>query len=52
MLGSVIGVLVLGMIKTIISFQGTLSSWWTRIIIGVLLLVFVVVQRFATRRRA
>ena len=31
----------------LISFDGTLSSWWTRIIIGVLLLVFVVVQRFA-----
>jgi len=51
-LGSVLGVLVLGLIQTIITFQGTLSSWWTKIFIGVLLLVFVVLQRaIAARRR-
>jgi simple sugar transport system permease protein len=50
--GSVIGVLVLGTIQTFISFDGTLSSWWTKIVIGVLLLVFVVVQRFMTRRQS
>ena len=50
-LGSLLGVLVLGMIKTIISFDGTLSSYWMRIITGLLLLAFVVVQRFATRRQ-
>ena len=33
--GSLLGVLVLGIIQTFISFDGTLSSWWTRIIIGV-----------------
>ena len=44
--GSVLGVLVLGLIQTFISFEGTLSSWWTRIVIGLLLLVFVVLQRF------
>jgi galactofuranose transport system permease protein len=44
-IGSVLGVLVLGTIQTIISFEGTLSSWWTKIVIGVLLLVFVVLQR-------
>lgn len=49
--GSLIGVLVLGTIQTFINFDGTLSSWWTRIAIGVLLLVFVVIQRFATRRQ-
>ena len=49
--GSLLGVLVLGIIKTLISFDGTLSSYWIRIITGVLLLAFVVVQRFATRRR-
>ncbi|MGF9754357.1 galactofuranose ABC transporter, permease protein YjfF [Microvirga sp. 0TCS3.31] len=51
-LGSLLGVLVLGMIKTLIAFDGTLSSYWIRIITGLLLLAFVVVQRFATRRRA
>ena len=50
-LGSLLGVLVLGMIQTFISFDGTLSSWWTRITIGVLLLIFVVMQRFMTRRQ-
>jgi ribose/xylose/arabinose/galactoside ABC-type transport system permease subunit len=49
--GSLLGVLVLGLIQTFISFDGTLSSWWTRITIGVLLLAFVVLQRFITRRQ-
>ncbi|MFJ9390963.1 galactofuranose ABC transporter, permease protein YjfF [Nocardioides sp. NPDC101246] len=48
--GSLLGVLVLGTIQTFISFDGTLSSWWTRITIGVLVLVFVVAQRVLTRR--
>ncbi|MDO9397444.1 MAG: sugar ABC transporter permease YjfF, partial [Herbiconiux sp.] len=50
--GSFIGVLVLGVIQTFISFDGTLSSWWTRISIGLLVLVFVIVQRFMTRRQS
>ena len=50
--GSVLGVLVLGLIQTFISFEGTLSSWWTRIVIGALLLVFVVLQRFLVRHRS
>jgi simple sugar transport system permease protein len=49
--GSFLGVLVLGTIQTFISFDGTLNSWWTRIAIGVLLLVFVMIQRLATRRQ-
>ena len=51
-LGSALGVLVLGTIQTFISFDGNLSSWWTKITIGVLLLVFVVIQRIFTRRPA
>lgn len=51
-LGSVLGVLVLGTIQTILSFEGTLSSWWSRIVIGLLLLVFVVLQRVLARRGA
>jgi simple sugar transport system permease protein len=50
-LGSVLGVLVLGLIQTIITFEGTLSSWWTKIVIGVLLLIFVALQRILTLRR-
>jgi simple sugar transport system permease protein len=48
--GLLLGVLVLGLIQTFLSFEGTLSSWWTRIVIGVLLLVFVVLQRAFLRR--
>jgi len=51
-LGSALGVLVLGTIQTIITFQGTLSSWWTKIFIGALLLVFIILQKVLTRRRA
>jgi galactofuranose transport system permease protein len=51
-LGSVLGVLVLGLIQTIITFEGTLSSWWTKIVIGALLLVFVVLQRVLSVRRS
>jgi simple sugar transport system permease protein len=50
--GSLLGVLVLGIIKSLISFDGTLSSYWTRIVIGALVLVFVVIQRLMTRRQS
>lgn len=49
--GSMIGVFVYGMIKTIINFLGVDQSW-TRITIGALLLVFVVVQRLIVARSA
>lgn len=48
-IGSMIGVLVYGIIKTIIAFMGAEQSW-TRIIIGGLLLLFIVVQRFIVTR--
>ncbi|MEV4624481.1 galactofuranose ABC transporter, permease protein YjfF [Asanoa sp. NPDC049573] len=51
LIGTVLGVLVLGLIQTIITFQGDLSSWWTKIFIGILLFVFIVLQRAVTRRR-
>ena len=51
LLGTVLGVLVLGVIQTIITFQGTLSSWWTKIFIGALLLVFIILQKVLTARR-
>jgi simple sugar transport system permease protein len=49
--GSVFGVLVLGTVQTLISFEGTLSSWWTKIVIGVLLLAFIALQRLIVRRQ-
>ncbi|SEA33093.1 simple sugar transport system permease protein [Thalassobacillus cyri] len=48
--GSVVGVLILGIIQTLIVFEGTLSSWWTKIAIGVLLLLFIVFQRLSSVR--
>ncbi|XAH25002.1 galactofuranose ABC transporter, permease protein YjfF [Xylophilus sp. GW821-FHT01B05] len=48
--GTLFGVLMLGIIQTLISFDGTLSSWWTRIVIGALLFVFCLLQRFITSR--
>ncbi|HEY9066357.1 MAG TPA: galactofuranose ABC transporter, permease protein YjfF [Burkholderiaceae bacterium] len=51
--GTLFGVLILGIIQTLISFDGTLSSWWTRIGVGALLFVFCLLQRvFEVRRRS
>ena len=50
-LGSLVGVLVYGTIKKIISFMGAEQSWM-QIIIGGLLLVFIVVQRVIVARAA
>jgi galactofuranose transport system permease protein len=48
--GTLIGVLIFGIIQTGITFQGTLSSWWTKIAIGLLLLVFILIQRLLARK--
>ena len=51
MVGTLFGVLMLGIIQTLISFDGTLSSWWTRIVVGALLFLFCLLQRvFAARK--
>ncbi|MBT8224166.1 MAG: sugar ABC transporter permease YjfF [Dactylosporangium sp.] len=50
-LGTALAVLVLGVIQTLISFQGTLSSWWTRIVVGLLLLTFILLQRMIGARK-
>lgn len=49
--GTLIGVLIFGMIQTIITFQGNINSWWTRIIIGLLLLGFILLQKFLQTKR-
>ena len=43
--GTLIGVLTMGLIQTYIVFDGSLSSWWTKIVIGMLLLVFILLQK-------
>ena len=47
--GTLCGVLMLGLIQTLISFDGSLSAWWTRIVIGALLLAFCLLQRLTQR---
>jgi galactofuranose transport system permease protein len=48
--GTLFGVLTLGLIQTLITFDGTLSSWWTRIVVGLLLFMFCLLQRLMVRR--
>lgn len=55
-LGAFFGVLILSLIQSLILYQGDLSSWWTSIFIGLLMLLFIGVQSvlatFNTRRLA
>jgi len=48
--GTVVGVLILGIIQTLVIFNGTLSSWWTRIVVGILLFLFCLSQRLIEGR--
>jgi galactofuranose transport system permease protein len=50
--GTLLGVLVYGTIQVLIVFQGTLNSWWTRIVIGFLVFVFCLLQTLFESRRA
>lgn len=43
--GTLFGGLIQGLITTLVNFQGSLTSWWATIFIGVLLFVFIVAQR-------
>ena len=51
MFGTLIGVLTMGLIQTYIVFDGSLSSWWTKIVIGGLLLMFILLQKALLRLR-
>jgi galactofuranose transport system permease protein len=53
--GTFVGVVIQGIIQTYIVFDGTLSSWWTKIVVGALLFAFIALQRtlvFLSSRRA
>ncbi len=50
--GTFIGVLLMGLVQTYIIFDGTLSSWWTKIVIGVLLFMFILLQKLVFRAQA
>lgn len=54
--GTMIGILIIGIISNMINLQGSLNSWWQSIITGVLLLFVVMLQsgahiRLPARRR-
>jgi simple sugar transport system permease protein len=42
--GSIFGVLTLGIIQSLIMFNGRINSWWTKIMVGILLLAFIGLQ--------
>ncbi len=43
--GTFLGVMIGGLIQTAITFDGTLSSWWTKIATGLLLFAFIALQQ-------
>jgi len=44
-IGPLFGVLTTGIIQSLIMFNGTLNSWWTKIAVGMLLFIFIALQR-------
>lgn len=49
--GTLFGVLVYAIIQALIQFNGKLSSWWTNIVVGLLMLMFIGIQSFLAARR-
>lgn len=43
-IGGVFGVLIKGIIESLVTFNGSFSSWWARIIIALFLCMFIVIQ--------
>lgn len=50
-IGTLFGVLIEGTIISILQYNGTLSSWWTRIGVGMLTLIFIGIQSLFYLRR-
>ncbi len=50
--GTLGGVLIFGTIQSALIFDGRLNSWWLRIAIGALLLIFILMQRQLSRMSA
>ncbi|MEA5015562.1 MAG: sugar ABC transporter permease YjfF [Candidatus Limiplasma sp.] len=44
-IGTLLGVMLKSTIPALITFSGNLNSWWAKIATGVLLLIFIVIQR-------
>ena len=43
-IGTTVGVLIQGVIQTIVTYQN-LNTWWTKVTIAALLCIFIVIQR-------
>jgi DNA-binding FadR family transcriptional regulator len=50
MFGTLMGFLIQGLIQTYITFDGKLSSWWSKIVTGFLLFAFIAFPRKTARR--
>lgn len=50
-IGTLFGVMIMGVVQTYISFDGSLSSWWTKIVIGLLLFIFIALQKVLSKQR-
>jgi simple sugar transport system permease protein len=50
-IGSFIGALLPGVIQTYLTLDGSLTSWWTKIITGALLFGFIVMQKLLSSRQ-
>lgn len=48
--GTLAGVLITSLIQELITFSGVTNSWWSRITIGALLLLFILLQRLVQAR--
>lgn len=49
--GTLFGVLIKGTISSLITTQGTLSSWWVRIVLSALLCFFIILQSVFARMK-
>ncbi|HEX5808332.1 MAG TPA: hypothetical protein VFY25_06670 [Anaerolineales bacterium] len=50
--GTLFGVLVFSVTQALIQFIGSLSSWWTKIVIGIFTLIFIGVQTVLANRKS
>jgi simple sugar transport system permease protein len=50
-LGTFIAVMALGTIRTYLTLDGSLTPWWIKIVIGVLLFAFIGLQKFLSSRQ-
>ena len=49
--GTFLGLLIFAVTQSAITFEGTLNSWWAKIVTGALLLTFILMQRVIERKR-